>query len=192
LRRFGNGGAKASGRGSRNRLPGRLRTRREPGAADADSSISFHGELGRGPRAGAAIWGEAAGLRERELGEESRAGESEGCWFADAALGTRGAEAVVAEQRGGWHDGTRRDDGARGKDTAAVTGSGVADGSVWRGLVDGGGIPGKGRRGRGRDRREEDGGGGGWRGGTVRVVDALAPALRCSRDRAASQVKLIE
>jgi hypothetical protein len=29
---------------------------------------------------------------------------------------------------------------------------------------------------------EEDGADGGWSGGTVRVVDALAPALRCSRD----------
>jgi hypothetical protein len=73
--RFGNGGAEASGRRSRNRFPGRLWTWRELGAADADSSISFHGEHGRGPRVGAAIWGEAAGLRERELGEESRAGE---------------------------------------------------------------------------------------------------------------------
>jgi hypothetical protein len=42
----------------------------------------------------------------------------------------------------------------------------------------------EGRRGRGRDCREEDVAvaGGGWSGGTVRVVDALAPALRCSRD----------
>jgi hypothetical protein len=44
----------------------------------------------------------------------------------------------------------------------------------------GGGIAGKGRC--GRDCREDDGTGGGWSGGTVRVVDALAPALRCSRD----------
>jgi hypothetical protein len=41
---------------------------------------------------------------------------------------------------------------------------------------------GKGRGVRGRDCREEDGVDGGWSGGTVRVVDALAPALRCSRD----------
>jgi hypothetical protein len=36
------------------------------------------------------------------------------------------------------------------------------------------------RRGRERDCRKEDGTGGGWSGGTVRLVDALAPALRCS------------
>jgi hypothetical protein len=41
---------------------------------------------------------------------------------------------------------------------------------------------GKGRRGRGRDCREKEGADGGWSGGTVRVVDALAPPLRCSRD----------
>jgi hypothetical protein len=35
---------------------------------------------------------------------------------------------------------------------------------------------------RGRDCREEDGAGKGWSEGTVRVVDALTPALRCSRD----------
>jgi hypothetical protein len=48
----------------------------------------------------------------------------------------------------------------------------------------GGRIAGKGRRGRarGRDCREEDGAGGGWSGGTMRVVDALALALRFSRD----------
>jgi hypothetical protein len=142
LRRFGNGGAEASRRGSRNRLPGRLRTQREPGAADADSSISFHGELGRGPRAGAAIWGEAVGLRERELGEESRAGERV------RGAGSRTRRWARGEQRrwsrsGGWHGGTRRDDGARGEDTAAVTGSGVADGSVWRGLTDGDGMQGR-------------------------------------------------
>jgi hypothetical protein len=51
-------------------------------------------------------------------------------------------------------------------------------------VAGGGGIAGKGRRGRGRDCREEDGAGGGWSGGTVRVVvDALALALRCSRDK---------
>jgi hypothetical protein len=41
---------------------------------------------------------------------------------------------------------------------------------------------GKERRGRERDCRKEDGAGRGWSGGTVRLVDALAPALRCSRD----------
>jgi hypothetical protein len=51
-----------------------------------------------------------------------------------------------------------------------------------RGERRGHGDAGKGRRGRGRDCREEDGAGGGRSGGTVRVVDALAPALRCSRD----------
>jgi hypothetical protein len=152
------------------------------------------GDLGRGRR----IAGERVGRG------EPGGRESEGCWFADAALGTRGAEAVVVERRGGWHGGTRQDDGARGEDTMAVTGSRVTNGSVWRGLADGdemqgrddasgggmegrdgaggGGIAGKGRRGRGWDCREEDGAGGGWSGGTVRVVDALAPALRCSRD----------
>jgi hypothetical protein len=66
--------------------------------------------------------------------------------------------------------------------------AGVADGSAGGGGMEGkdgaggGGIAGKRRRGRGQDCREEDGAGGGWSGGTVRVVDALAPALRCSRD----------
>jgi hypothetical protein len=152
-------------------------------------------DLGRGP----GIVGERVGRG------EPGGRESEGCWFADAALGTRGAEVVVVERRGGWHGGTRQDDGARGEDTSTVTGSGVADKSVWRGLADGdvmqgrddaggggmegrdnaggsgmqgrddagrGGIAEKGRRGRGRDCREEDDAG----GGTVRVVDALAPA----------------
>jgi hypothetical protein len=39
------------------------------------------------------------------------------------------------------------------------------------------------RHGRGRDCRKEDGVGGGWSGGTVRSVDALARASRCSRDK---------
>jgi hypothetical protein len=59
-------------------------------------------------------------------------------------------------------------------------GGGIAGkGRRWRGRD-----AGKGRRGRRRDSREEDGAGagGGWSGGTVRVVDALAPTLRCSRD----------
>jgi hypothetical protein len=43
----------------------------------------------------------------------------------------------------------------------------------------------------GRDRREEDGAGAGWSGGTVRVVDALAPALRCSRDIMTEQMRQI-
>jgi hypothetical protein len=38
------------------------------------------------------------------------------------------------------------------------------------------------RRERGRDCRKEDSAGGGWSGGTLTLVDALAPALRCSRD----------
>jgi hypothetical protein len=149
-----------SGRGFLDLLPWRAWARTE----------SRGGDLGRG-----------RGIARERVGRgEPGRRESEGCWFADATLGTRGAEAVVAERRGGWHGGTRRDDGARGEYTAAVTGSGVADGSVWRGLADRGGIPGKGRR--GRDRREEDGAGGGWSGGTVRVVDTLALVLRCSRD----------
>jgi hypothetical protein len=128
------------------------------------------GDLGRGRR----IAGERVGRG------EPGGRESEGCWFADAALGTRGAEAVVVERRGGWHGGTRQDDGARGEDTMAVTGSRVTNGSVWRGLADGdemqgrddasgggmegrdgaggGGIAGKGRRWRGWDA------GKGWRG----------------------------
>jgi hypothetical protein len=85
--------------------------------------------------------GRGRGIAGERVGRGEPGGRERGGWFADAALGTRGAEAVVVERRGRWHGGTRRDDGARGEDTAAVTGSGfgVVDGSVWRGLADGGG-----------------------------------------------------
>jgi hypothetical protein len=103
----------------------------EPKRADADRGIAFQGdyghresraqrtriprspsmeigELGRGPRAGAAIWGEAAGLRERELGEESRAGERV------RGAGSRTRRWARGEQRRWSRSG--EDDGTTGHD----------------------------------------------------------------------------
>jgi hypothetical protein len=99
----------------------------------------------------------------------------------------RAADAAQGSGRGRLRRGAReagqrsRTASARGEESWVA----VADGfGRWgRGHGAGGGeIAGKGWRGLGRDCREEDGAGGGWSGGTVRVVDALAPALRCSRD----------
>jgi hypothetical protein len=68
-------------------------------------------------------------------------------------------------RRDGWGSGGERGDGISGCALGVVRDPRLA---CWRG----------------RDCREEDGAGagGGWSGGTVRVVDALAPTLRCSRD----------
>jgi hypothetical protein len=67
----------------------------------------------------------------------------------------------------------RNDAGGGGMQGRDGAGGGGMEG---RDDIGGGGIVGKGRRGRRRNCREEDD------TGTVRVVDALAPALRCSRD----------
>jgi hypothetical protein len=75
----------------------------------------------------------------------------------------------------GW-DGSAGSAWDAGKEVCAVEGG--MQGRR-RGLA--GGMQGR-RRGRGRDCRKEDSADGGWSGGTVRLVDALAPALRCSRD----------
>jgi hypothetical protein len=98
--------------------------------------------------------------------------------------------AIRSPREGGGPDGGRgagqrsRSASARGEGSRAA----VADGfGVGRGKLGSGRgrlreMGARTRRWRGRDCREEDGAGGGWSGGTVRAVDALAPALRCSRD----------
>jgi hypothetical protein len=91
--------------------------------------------------------------------------------------GGAGCREGTTRMGAGWREGTALPGaGLQGRDGAG------GGGMQGRGGAGGGGIAGKGRRGRGQDCREEDGAGGGWSGGTVRVVDALAPALRCSRD----------
>jgi hypothetical protein len=98
--------------------------------------------------------------------------------------------ASITHRRG--HRGVRHGDGAGAGAGIARTGAGARDGSgatvksvVYAGWREGTALAGAGLKG-----RDGTGGGGiagrktarGWSGGTVRVVDALAPALRCSRD----------
>jgi hypothetical protein len=112
--------------------------------------------------------------------ERSRTEDSVGLRRSWIRASSGGRPRIPDPCHGGHGAGQRsRTASARGEGSRAA----VADGfGRWgRGHGAGGsGIAGKGWRGRGRDCREEDGAGGGWSGGMVRVVDALAPALRCS------------
>lgn len=106
---------------------------------------------------------------------EVRGGEGEG-------MKARGCPAGLSACRGRGHGngGSARSQGAvDGIDEGASSG-GWGRGS--RGAGCGGRRRRTGARWRGRDWRKETARRGGWSGGTVRLVDALAPALRCSRD----------
>jgi hypothetical protein len=98
-----------------------------------------------------------------------------GAWASIAVEWTRG-------------DGVRHDVGSRrigseaSEDCGRAMMSGRGRSRHTLGVAGGGGIREGKRRERGRDYRKEDGAARGWSGGTVRLVDALAPALRCSRD----------
>jgi hypothetical protein len=109
----------------------------------------------------------------REAGQRSRTASARG----------EGSRAAVADgfgagrgKQGSGRGRLRRGERKAGQRSRTASGDGGGDTTLAGAGLQGG-----------------NGAGGGWRGGTVRVVDldALAPALRCSRDNIVSKDKVI-